>query len=136
MIIPNLMVSDMRRSLAFYRDGLGMELVTAITAGRTTLDETDGSDAVFAILATAGGQLMLQTIASLRDELPGLPERPAFSGTVYVRGVDPRQVAARMEPDDVLKPVVRQWYGMLEVYVRDPDGYIVCVGIADGPPVA
>jgi catechol 2,3-dioxygenase-like lactoylglutathione lyase family enzyme len=134
MIIPNLMVNDMAKSLAFYRDGLRLDLVTAISADREVLADTDGSDAVFAILSGAGGQLMLQSASSLRAELPDLADTPAFTGTIYMRGIDPRPVLARLPSTAIIKPVALQWYGMLEAYVRDPNGYIICLGMADGPP--
>jgi len=136
MIIPNLMVSDMARSLAFYRTGIGLDLVMAISGDRQVLAETDGSDAAFAILSGVGGQLMLQSIWSLRAELPTLAATPAYTGTIYMRGIDPRPIAKRLDPAHIVKPIELQWYGMLELYARDPDGYIVCLAIADGPPVA
>lgn len=137
MIIPNLMVADMGRSIAFYRDALGLRLVMAITADRRTLTDTDGSDVVFAILSSNdGGELMLQTTASLREELPTLPAQPVFAGTLYLRGHDPRPILAKLPAAAIVKPVERQWYGMLEGYVRDPDGTIVCLGMADGPAPA
>lgn len=134
MIIPNLMVSDMARSFAFYRTGLGLDLVMAIASDRQVLADTNGSEAVFAILSGAGGQLMLQTTQSLRAELPSLAASPSYTGTIYMRGIDPRPIAERLQPVQIVKPIELQWYGMLELYVRDPDGYIVCLGIADGPP--
>ena len=134
MIIPNLMVTDMAASLAFYRGQLGLELVTAISPSREVLAGTDGSDAVFAILTAQGGQLMLQTAASLREELPWLGAQPGFTGTVYIRGLDPRTLDRRFSASQIIKPLERQWYGMLEIYLRDPDGYIVCIASADGPP--
>lgn len=134
MIIPNLMVSDMARSFAFYRTVIGLDLVMALSSERQVLAQTDGSDAIFAILSGAGGQLMLQTTQSLRAELPSLATTPSYTGTIYMRGIDPRPIAERLQPAQIVKPTELQWYGMLELYVRDPDGYIVCLGIADGPP--
>lgn len=134
MIIPNLMVADMARSLAFYRGVLGFTLVTAVSADRGTLAETDGHDAVFAILSAAGGQLMLQTRQSLRAEQPTLADHPSFTGTIYLRGIDPRPLMATIPAGRIVKPIERQWYGMIEAYVRDPDGYILCLGVAEGPP--
>lgn len=133
MIIPNLMVADMACSFAFYRDQLGLELVTAVGGDREVLAETDGGDAVFAILSAVGGHLMLQTAESLREELPSLAPKPGFTGTIYMRGLDPRPLLPRLLPAQIVKPATRTWYGMLEAYVRDPDGYIICLGVADGP---
>ncbi len=135
MIIPNLMVTGMARSLAFYRDKLGLELVTAVTADREVSSDELAHDAVFAILSGADGQLMLQTTRSLREELPSLARVPAFTGTIYMRGLDPTSIILRLDPADIVKPLERTWYSMFELYVRDPDGYTICIGRTDGPPV-
>ncbi|MBX9927072.1 MAG: VOC family protein [Hyphomicrobiaceae bacterium] len=134
MIIPNLMVADMARSLAFYRGVIGLKLVTAVSPSRELLTETDGSDAAFVILSSHdGGELMLQTTSSLRDEHPTLPPQPVFAGTLYLRGHDPREIWPKLSPVEIAQEPALQWYGMLEGYVRDPDGTLVCLGIPDGP---
>lgn len=136
MIIPNLLVTDMRRSIAFYRDVLGMRVTVLVAADRSVLQEGDGEDAVFATFEGADGQLMLQTAASLADDLPAFSadQLPQASGTIYFRGVDPDSVDGKVAPEQVVKGPFLQWYGMRELYLRDPDGYIICLGIPDGPP--
>jgi catechol 2,3-dioxygenase-like lactoylglutathione lyase family enzyme len=136
LIIPNLLVTDMARSLAFYRDVLGLRVMVLVGADRTLLADGNDADAVFATLEDAEGQLMLQTAASLADELPvfAADQLPQASGTIYCRGVDPDAVAGRVAPAQVVKGPLVQWYGMRELYLRDPDGYIVCLGVPDGPP--
>ena len=136
MIVPNLMVADMARSLAFYRDLLGLTLAFAVAADRSLLSETDGTDAVFTTLDWDGAQLMLQTAASLAEELPamaaGLPDRPG--GTIYLRGFDPDKVLPLLPAETIVKGPFTQWYGMRELYLRDPDGHILCLGVPEGPP--
>ncbi len=139
MIIPNLLVADVQRSIAFYRDVLQMKLVMAITADRQMLpEEAAGAGAVFAILEWNGGQLMLQTAESLAGELPVFEagQKPAASGTIYFRDLHPQDVLERASDAQVVKGPLLQWYGMKELYLRDPDGYIVCVGAPEGPPPA
>lgn len=133
MIIPNLMVSNMVRSFTFYRGLLGLSVEIAVSSNRQPLPDTDGSNVAFAILSASGGQLMLQTVDSLRGEHPGLPSRPGFTGTIYFRDLDPETIVGRADPDIIVKPVELQWYGMREAYLRDPDGYLVCIA-APGTP--
>jgi len=137
-IIPNLMVSDMRRSVAFYRDILGMTVVVMVAADRSILAVDAAAEAVFTTLEWNGAQLMLQTTESLARELDAISpdHRPTASGTVYFRGFDPDTVLGKLAPEQVLRGPLRQWYGMRELYLRDPDGYILCLGIPDGPPPA
>jgi len=136
LIIPNLLVTDMRRSIVFYREVLGMRVAVLVGADRSVLQEADSAVAVFATLEGADGQLMLQTAASLADDLPVFvaDQQPQASGTIYLRGVDPDGVAGKVTPEQIVNGPLLQWYGMRELYLRDPDGYIICLGVPDGPP--
>lgn len=139
VIIPNLLVTDMQTSIAFYRDALDMKLVMAVDRDRQMFGEgDDASGAVFAILEWNGGQLMLQTAESLSAELQVFEaqQKPAASGTIYFRDLHPKDVLARVSESQVIKGPTLQWYGMMELYLQDPDGYVVCVGAPEGPPPA
>ncbi len=136
MIVPNLMVTDMQRSVAFYRDVLGMKLTMAISPSREVLADSDGSGAVFATLEWDGDQLMLQTVESLAADVPSFSpgQRPTAGGTVYFRGLHPDTVAERVVSGQIVKGPELAWYGMKELYLRDPDGHIICLGAPEGPP--
>ncbi len=137
VIIPNLLVTDIEKSIIFYRDTLDMKLVMAVDRNRKMLVEGEGaSGAVFAILEWNGGQLMLQTAESLSEELSTFEsqQKPVASGTIYFRDLHPKDVLERVSEAQVIKGPSLQWYGMMELYLRDPDGYVVCVGAPEGPP--
>ncbi|MBT8495349.1 MAG: VOC family protein [Deltaproteobacteria bacterium] len=138
MIIPNLMVTDVARSIAFYREIIGMKLAVAIDGERNILGEDQADSAVFATLELDGAQLMVQSVASLAIELDEFTaeHRPTASGTVYFRGVHPETLKDRVDSAIVVKGPFQQWYGMNEIYLRDPDGYILCFGAPEGPPPA
>ena len=138
MIIPNLLVTDIARSVAFYRDVLDMTLVMAVTPEREMLSDVEGADAAFAILEWKGSQLMLQTAAALAEDLAVFSpdQKPSASGTVYLRDIHPKDVIDRVPPDRIVKGPALQWYGMVELYFQDPDGYVICVGMPEGPPPA
>ncbi|MEM7022398.1 MAG: VOC family protein [Pseudomonadota bacterium] len=134
MIVPNLMVSDMRAAIAFYRDLLGMTVTMMLMPDRSMQTDGDGQDAYFATLEWQGSQLMLQTRQSLAEELPGFDTPPSPAGTVYFRGFAPDAIADRVSAGQVVKGPVLQWYGMKELYLRDPDGHIICLGAPEGAP--
>ena len=138
VIVPNLMVSDMARSVRFYRDILGMTLTMTVSPERAVGWPGEASDAAFAVLEWSGAQLMLQTVESLAGELAEFaPDHaPAPSGTIYFRGLHPESVRDRVADEDVVKGPERSWYGMMELYARDTDGYVVCVGAPEGRPLA
>ena len=138
MIIPNLVVSDVGRSIRFYQQVLGAEIVFSVTAERvTTFDDAGLDDAVFGCVKMGDAELMLQSVASLNQELPEhfpLGSEPTRGGTIYMRGVDPRPIASRVPKGQLVDGPRVSWYGMMEMYVEDPDGHLICLGINDGPP--
>ena len=133
MIVPNLAVRDIARSVRFYRDTIGMTLTMTVSPEREVGWPGEIEGASFATLEWDDCQLMLQTVASLADELEVFePDHtPIPSGTIYFRGLHPDTVRDRVVPADVVKGPQRSWYGMTELYVRDPDGYVICIGAAD-----
>ena len=134
MIIPNLMITDMGRSIAFYRDLLGMSLTMMVSADKQIITTGDEPQAIFATLDWQGSQLMLQTIHSLSDELPVFDHtsKPTASGTLYFRNFQANDVIERFSKEQIIKGPLTQWYGMTELYIRDPDGYVICLGAPDG----
>mmetsp|Transcript_13915 Transcript_13915/g.36083 ORF Transcript_13915/g.36083 Transcript_13915/m.36083 type:complete len:176 (+) Transcript_13915:3-530(+) len=136
-IIPNLLVTDMRASLAFYCDLLGFSVIF-------TVDEAQGfsmgevrEGAVFASVKWDGHELMLQTVASLADDLPGCftaSSTAGRGGTFYFRGYDPAPLVSRLPNGVHVKGPDLSWYGMNELYIRDPDGHILCLGTPMGRP--
>ena len=93
MIVPNLMVSDMARSVRFYRDTIGM----TVSPEREVGWPGEASGAAFAVLEWDGAQLMLQTVESLAGELAVFaPDHaPEPSGTIYFHGLHPGSVLER-----------------------------------------
>ena len=135
MLVPNLMVTEMNPSITFYREVIGMTVTMMMSADRDMLEPGQEGQAVFALLECESGQLMLQTNASLADELSVFQpdQRPIPAGTVYFRGMDPGAVQERADEGRILKGPLMQWYGMKEVYLQDPDGHVICIGTPDGP---
>lgn len=134
MIVPNLMVTDLERSVAFYRDVLGMTVAFVVGPDRQVSEGPEGG--VFATLEWDGGQLMLQTVDSLAEELPVFApgQSPSPAGTIYFRGLDPETVIPRLPENHLILAPFVQWYGMKEAYISYPDGHVLCLGVPDGPP--
>jgi glyoxylase I family protein len=117
-----LQVFDMPRSLAFYRDILGFEIVAQAPLS--------GDHCDWAWLRFGVAELMLNT----RYEAPGRPPAPdparvaAHDDTglfLGCRDVDAAFHYLRGKGLDVKEPVVRD-YGMKQLYVKDPDGDSLC----------
>ena len=122
-LAPLLQVFDMARSIAFYRDVLGFEIVR--TAPATSDDRFD-----WALLRRDGVELMLNTAyeADARPSAPDPDRVRAHGDTGLYFGcpdVDRAYAHLRAVRVDVREPQVAP-YGMKQLYVTDPDGYVVC----------
>ena len=123
-IVPNLIVSDIDRSAAFYRDVLGFATVTTVP---------DQAPFVFVWMQRGEVSVFLNAVHSVADEWPELAARPiGGTATLYMMleadgpddGVDAlhRDVQGRAT---VAMPLKDQFYGMREFAVTDPDGYVI-----------
>ena len=109
---PIVMVADMQRSLGFYRDLLGFELLYAFPSV---------DDPQFASLAVEGGKLGL-----------GVGDKPVESGStsiwLYTDDVDEAVSDLRGAGVPVVAEPADQPWGERVASVADPDGYTVHIG--------
>jgi catechol 2,3-dioxygenase-like lactoylglutathione lyase family enzyme len=117
-LIPNLVVADVERSLAFYRDVLGF-----------TVEQTvpDASPLVFAIVRSGPVEVYLNAPGPALEEYPAFKDRPIGGTlTLFVRVSGIRAVYEALEPKvNVVMPLERKWYGVTEFAFTDPDGYVI-----------
>ena len=117
---PLISVFDMPRSLAFYRDILGFEVVR---------DSGNGDDSSWVWIRLNEADLMLND----QYEPGHVPEGPPpdrqkwHHDTCLYFGADPDAVYEYLRSRNVdLKPPKDAPYGMRQLYVNDPDGYNLC----------
>ncbi|HKF52889.1 MAG TPA: VOC family protein [Candidatus Acidoferrales bacterium] len=120
---PLLQVFEMRRSVEFYRDVLGFEVVS---------NSPRRPEALFhwALLRRDGIELMLNT-AHDEGERPAVPDARRVAAhddvTLYFSCPDVDAVYAELHAKGIAKnePTVAP-YGMKQLYIKDPDGYGLC----------
>jgi glyoxylase I family protein len=121
-LAPLLQVFDMPTSVKFYRDVLGFEVVTTSTPRGEHFD--------WALLRLNGSELMLNT-AYEQGERPPAPDPARIAAhedaSIYFGcpDVDSAYALIRARGVSVKEPKVAP-YGMKQLYLRDPDGYILC----------
>jgi glyoxylase I family protein len=119
---PLLQVFDMRTSVGFYRDVLGFEVEEQSSPG----EEYD-----WALLRLGRVELMLNTAyeAGSRPAAPD-PERAAGHRDVALffgcRELDGAYAQLRAQGVEAEAPTVAP-YGMKQIWLRDPDGYVLCL---------
>ena len=117
-LTPNLMVEDVARTLAFYRDVLGFQVLT-------TLPEQEPFD--FAIVQRDSVELMFQARASLSDNVPALTGAPiGASQTFYIDVEGIRDLyQALHDKVEIVVDFHTTFYGTQEFYFRNINGYIL-----------
>lgn len=119
---PLLQVFDMPTSIKFYCEGLGFEI--ALTDGKTAPNFD------WVLLKLNDHHLMLNT-AYEGDHRPAVPDPARVAAhedaSIYFACPDVDAAYAHLQEKGIRseKPQVAP-YGMKQLYLRDPDGYILC----------
>jgi uncharacterized protein len=127
--VITLAVGDLERSLAFYRDGLGLE-TTGVVATEFVDEETKASGAIVMFRLKGGLVLALYPRSELAKDAD-IPFGPPKTGDFSIGQL----VGSRAEVDVLLaqaeqagatltgRPHDRPW-GIYSGYFRDPDGHL------------
>ncbi len=111
---PLLPVSDIDRSVGFYRDKLGFTIVG---------EANDDRGVFWCRLGRAGASIMLERTGHASRPLP--QGAPAISLYFVCDDAD-ALYAELVERGLALDPPTTAYYGMRQVFVPDPDGHSVC----------
>ncbi|HET7641262.1 MAG TPA: VOC family protein [Ktedonobacteraceae bacterium] len=117
-LTPNLMVEDVNRTVAFYQEVLGFELLTSVP---------EEGQLAWAMLKRGGVELMFQTRGSLTEELPSLGGKD-IGGTfnLYIDVEDIQGLyAAIRDKVTVVANMHTTFYGANEIAIEDCNGYIL-----------
>jgi glyoxylase I family protein len=121
-LTPLIQVFDMAKSVAFYRDVLGFAVIS--TSGG------DAADSDWVMLRLNDSTLMLNT-AYERDKRPPAPDPvrvKAHQDTTFYFGCDSAdELYEHLHATGWnAQPPKDAYYGMRQVYTKDPDGFEVC----------
>lgn len=115
--VPVLRVRDVEATVAWYRRHLGFAAESF----------PERAPHEFAILERDGVQLLVRRTAG--------PSRPAVDGHagwdlyIWVDGVDFARLEASVAlTGEIVRPLSPMGTSMAELEVRDPDGYVLCIG--------
>ena len=117
-LTPNLVVSNLQRSLEFYRDVLGFTVAMAVP---------DEPPHVFAGLQSGAVEIFLNARESAEAEYPAFKGRPIGGTlTLFIDVADVRKAYETLQSRvNVTMPLEKKWYGVTEFAFEDPDGYII-----------
>src|SRR5215203_4269228 len=117
-VTPNLLVRDIPKSLAFYRDVLGF------TMGETVPDQ---EPFVFVWMKRDEVSVFLNDINAAAHDYPASASlTPGGTAALFFIISDVDGYHATVAPKaNVIMPVKTQFYGLREFAVTDPDGHIL-----------
>lgn len=118
-ISPFFIVSNVDRTIAFYRDKLGFE---------TTFQEPD-RDPFFAVLRRDGAQVFVKSDEAIAP-LPNPKRHPAMRWDAFVYVPDPDALAAELvdRGASFSAPLTDTHDGLRGFEIADPDGYVLFFG--------
>jgi catechol 2,3-dioxygenase-like lactoylglutathione lyase family enzyme len=123
-LTPILIVDHVDTCAAFWTGALGFA---------RTAEVPHGGETGFVILESGGVEIMYQSRASVRDDMPALADGPNHS-VLYIETDDLDAVERAVPPADVVVPRRTTFYGMAEVTVREPGGNLVVFAQPTGAP--
>ena len=128
-VTPNLIVRDIAKSTAFYRDVLGFAIKQTVPdlSRRSPGAEADAEPFVFVWLEHHGVPVFLNDIKAAAHDYPDAAKLPqGGSATLFfvMTGVDAYHAAVAPHAN-VVMPLKTQFYGMREFAITDPDGHII-----------
>jgi len=117
-LTPNLIVSNVERSIAFYRDVLGFSVTATVP---------DAAPYVFASIQSGAVEIFLNAPEPAIAEYPPLGGRPIGGTlTLFIEVTGIAEVYESLKTRvKVVMPFEKKWYGVTEFAFEDPDGYLI-----------
>ncbi len=116
-ITPVLVVDEIEPSLEFWVNKLGFE---------KTVEVPEGDKLGFVILQKDGAEVMLQTRASIRKDAGPASDAVLTAGSnLYIEVDNFSEALERVHGAEVLVPERTTFYGMREIWVREPGRHVV-----------
>jgi uncharacterized glyoxalase superfamily protein PhnB len=117
---PILVVDALEPCLPFWTDALGFEVTVTVP---------HGDDLGFAILLRGDAEIMLQSVASVADDVPAMASRVGGQTTTLFVEVDDLDAALEavegMAGVETVVPRRTTFYGMDEIFFTVPGGTVV-----------
>ncbi len=120
-LVPELAITDISTSLAFYLNKLGFRILY------------ERPEEGFAYLEREGAELMLDQLHLTRSWVTGDMTKPFGRGiNLQIKVSDVAAIREKVDDSDVFLEIETQWYagdaveyGVKQFIVQDPDGYLL-----------
>ncbi|HEY0299174.1 MAG TPA: VOC family protein [Arachidicoccus sp.] len=115
-ISPNIFVTDIQQTIAFYKQ-LGFNVVATVP---------EQGDLVWAMLICGNVTFMFQTFESLGNDLPTVSRQNGGSLLLYIQTTEIRNFFDQIKDKvKVVKGLEKTFYGATEFSIEDNNGYLL-----------
>lgn len=115
-LTPVLLVEEIEPCLPFWVDRLSFEKTTEVP---------EGDRLGFVILARGGIEIMYQTRASVKGDIPALAASPAGGAFLFIEVEDLDAIERSLAGIEPVTPRRKTFYGADELIVREPGGNVI-----------
>ena len=112
-IVPQFLVDDLGKAIAYYRDRLGFELNFVY-------------ESFYAGVSRDGFAIHLKHSAKLAGERTHRKQNEHLDAYVAVSGIQSLFAELQARGAGVVRPLEERPWACVDFYVEDPDGYILC----------
>ena len=112
-IVPQLLVDDLERSIAYYRDRLGFELDFIY-------------EGFYASVSRDGFAIHLKCAPKTGADRVHRKDNEHLDAFIAVTGVHELFGDLQQRGANLIKPLEEQPWNCIDFYVEDPDGHILC----------
>jgi predicted enzyme related to lactoylglutathione lyase len=120
-IVPQLLVDDLDRAIAFYRDQLGFAVDFIY-------------ESFYAAVSRDGFAIHLKHAPKCAADRAHRKEHEHLDAYISVSGITGLFSELQMRGTYVSKPVEERPWACVDFYVEDPDGYILCFSEPNATP--
>lgn len=128
-LTPNFEVKDIKQTVNFYSEILGFELVMAVPDSQEGVEQTfsENKEYVYAMVQKDHVELFFQRSDSFKHDVGLMTELPigaSVSFYIEIEGIKDFYETLKRKNLQMTE-LKTTWYGMLEFYLRDVNGYVL-----------
>jgi uncharacterized glyoxalase superfamily protein PhnB len=129
-LTPDLMVTDVAKTVKFYTEKLGFKLDMLVPENENTIETSliNNKKYVYAMVSRDEVFVMFMRKDVYEKDVPALKGVSIGASATFYCDVDNISIRFNSFKEsgiDIIKDISTTWYGMKEFYMRDCNGYII-----------
>ena len=128
-LTPNMMVDDVSRTVDFYQNVFGFDLVMAVPedSQEILMETPQDKPLAYAMMKSDDVEVMFQAKKSLSEDIPAFKDMDIGASVSFYYDVsDIEALHAKLKKDvELARDLHTTWYGVQEFYVKDCNGYVL-----------